>query len=100
MGVGIDKEAAMDENALVLDGNAAAGLLREAFSFEMTTAIGICVGCGARRAIGAVPAYTRAPGVVLRCPDCDQVLIRAARTGPRLVIDLRGLRSLTIELDG
>jgi hypothetical protein len=89
----------MDEDALILDGNATAGLLREAFAFEVTTAVGICVGCGARRAVGAMPAWTRAPGVVLRCPDCDQVLVRAARTGPRLVIDLRGLRSLTILVD-
>jgi Family of unknown function (DUF6510) len=88
----------MDEDALVVDGNATAGMLSDAFAFEVTMAVGVCVGCGARRAIGAVPAWTRAPGVVLRCPDCDQVLLRAARTGPRLVLDLRGLRSLTIEL--
>ncbi len=90
------------DDALTLDGNAAAGQLAEAFTFEMTAAVGVCAGCGAERAVGAAAAYLNAPGVVLRCPDCDMVLLRAARTaphsGPRLVLDLRGLRSLTIEL--
>ena len=88
----------MEDNALMLDGNATAGMLQEAFAFEVTMAVGVCDGCGAGRAMGAVTAWTQAPGVVLRCPDCDLVLLRAARTGPRMVIDLRGLRSLTIEL--
>jgi hypothetical protein len=88
----------MDERALTLDGNGAAGLLQEAFAFEVTAAVGVCAGCGAHRAMGAVPAWTQGPGVVLRCPDCDQVLLRAARTGPRLVLDLRGLRSVTVEV--
>ena len=88
----------MDDNALMVDGNATAGMLQEAFAFEVTTAVGICAGCGSSRPVGAVPAWTRAPGVVLRCPDCDQVLVRAARTGPRLVLDMRGLRSLTIQV--
>jgi hypothetical protein len=92
----------MEPEALPLDGNAAAGPLAEAFAFELTSAVGACAGCGAERAMGAAAAFLQAPGLVLRCPDCDTVLLRAARTepagGPRLVIDLRGLRRVTIEL--
>ena len=33
--------------ARMLDGNAVAGLLREVFAVEMTTAIGTCNRCGA-----------------------------------------------------
>ena len=92
----------MDPEALTLDGNAAAGPLAEAFAFELTSAVGVCASCGAERAMGAAAAYLNAPGVVLRCPDCDAVLLRAARVEPagraRLVIDMRGLRRVTIEL--
>ena len=34
-------------DALMLDGNAVAGLLQEVFAVEMTTAIGTCNACGA-----------------------------------------------------
>ena len=92
----------MEPEALILDGNAAAGPLAEAFAFELTSARGVCAGCGAERAMGAAAAFMNAPGLVLRCPDCDTVLLRAARTSPasgaRLVIDLRGLARVTIEL--
>jgi hypothetical protein len=33
-------------DALMLDGNAVAGLLQEVFAVEMTTAIGTCNRCG------------------------------------------------------
>ena len=84
----------MDE--LTLDGNAAAGLLREVFSVEATTAIGTCAGCGAVDAVGAVRLY-RSAGVVLRCPHCDNVLITIVAAGSRTWVDLRGLRTLELE---
>ena len=34
-------------DALMLDGNAVAGLLQEVFAVEMTTALEACAGCGA-----------------------------------------------------
>ena len=36
----------MDETQLRLDGNAAAGMLREIFVHEMSTARGACASCG------------------------------------------------------
>ncbi|HKE98693.1 MAG TPA: DUF6510 family protein [Actinomycetes bacterium] len=90
----------MDERELLLDGNAAAGLLGEVFTVEMTLARTTCGGCGAVRALGALDAYMHAPGVVLRCPGCQQVLVRAARAGDRLLLDLQGVRVLGIDLPG
>ena len=43
----------MDDQDLKLDGNAAAGLLRELFTFELTTATGRCDNCGAIAEVGA-----------------------------------------------
>ncbi|MGA8924092.1 MAG: DUF6510 family protein [Candidatus Dormiibacterota bacterium] len=38
-----------------------------------------------------------APGVVVRCPGCQQVLIRIVQGPGRTWIDLRGTRSLELE---
>jgi ribosomal protein S27E len=80
---------------LTLDGNAVAGLLLEVFGAEMTTARGVCAGCGADDQIGAVLVY-RAAGYVLRCPQCGAVLAKLVSDGSRAWIDLRGLRSLEL----
>lgn len=87
----------MDAAELRLDGNAVAGLLGEVFAAEMTAALETCVGCGATHAIGAVHAYTNAPGVVLRCPDCEAILVCIVRIRDRLLLDMTGVRLLELE---
>jgi hypothetical protein len=86
----------MEEEDLKLDGNAAAGLFRELFTFELTTARGRCDNCGAVAEVGAVMAYSNAPGVVLRCPQCQNVLMRVAWNGGRYWLDVRGITWLEI----
>jgi Family of unknown function (DUF6510) len=83
----------MDE--LMLDGNAVAGLLQEVFAVEMTTATGLCGGCGAINAIGAVHVF-RGAGVVLRCPQCDNALMKIVRDNGRVWIALSGMRTLEV----
>jgi hypothetical protein len=82
-------------DALKLDGNAAAGLLQEVFTAEITTARGMCAGCGAVEAVGAVSLYTGA-GMVLRCPHCDTVLVKVVTDGTRIWLDARGVRGLEL----
>ena len=82
-------------DALMLDGNAAAGLLQEVFAVEMTTAVGTCDNCGASEAVGAVHLY-RGAGIVLRCPHCDNVLVKVVHDEPRLWIAFPGVRALTV----
>jgi ribosomal protein S27E len=86
----------MEEQDLKLDGNAAAGLFRELFAFEVTTARGRCDNCGAVAEIGAVFVYANAPGTVLRCPRCEAVLMRVAGGGGRYWLDIRGISWLEI----
>jgi Zn finger protein HypA/HybF involved in hydrogenase expression len=86
----------MEEQDLMLDGNAAAGLFRELFTFELTTARGRCDNCGAVAEVGAVLVYANAPGVVLRCPQCQSVLMRIAKNGERHWLDVRGVTWLEI----
>lgn len=85
---------------LTLDGNAAGGLLGEVFVGEITGAAARCDGCGVVEAVGALRAYVKAPGVVLRCVHCDAVLLRVVRDGDRCWLDLRGLRWLQLSASG
>jgi hypothetical protein len=84
----------MDE--LRLDGNAAAGPLGEVFSFEVTTALYACEGCGRVAHIGEAMAYMTEIGTIVRCPNCDNALIRLAHNRERHWIDLRGIKYLQV----
>jgi hypothetical protein len=81
---------------LKLDGNAIAGLLREVFAVEMTSAECTCAGCGVVHALGRVDVYANAPGVVARCPTCARVLMRLVRGGGRVWLDLSGARVIQL----
>lgn len=86
----------MDDDR-TLDGNAAAGLLAEVFPFEMTMVRSWCTGCGSFEEVGAQTAYADAPGLVIRCAHCENVLIRVVHGGGRYWLDLRGVYCLQIE---
>ena len=80
-------------DALMLDGNAVAGLLQEVFSVEMTTAMGTCNACGATDQVGALRVF-RGAGVVMRCPRCNNALMTIVKDGPRVWIGVVGVRTL------
>jgi hypothetical protein len=82
-----------------LDGNAAGGILQEIFPFEMTLVQVTCTGCGTTNAIGALAVYMYGMGTVVRCPVCDNVLIRVAQTKGRYFLDMRGVRVLQISAE-
>ena len=75
---------------LILDGNAAAGLLREVFAGEMTACPAECANCGNLAEIGALIAFTQAPGIVLRCPMCHEVMLRLVETPAAIYFEARG----------
>ena len=77
-----------------LDGNAAAGALREVFARDVTSAIATCAGCGSSRAVGALIDYGQSMGVILRCPGCDTVMLRVVHTSTRLSVDASGVSML------
>jgi Family of unknown function (DUF6510) len=81
---------------LVLDGNAVGGLLQEAFGCEMTACPCQCGHCGAVGALARLLAFTHAPGVVLRCPSCEHVVLRLVRTSEALYLDASGARYLKL----
>jgi hypothetical protein len=81
---------------LMLDGNAAAGVLQALFGTEMTAEPAECAGCGNVAEIGALLAFMHAPGVVLRCPACENIMLRIVETDGDFYIDARGVASLRI----
>ena len=83
---------------LFTDGNALAGPLAEIFTVEMTMARGRCAGCGRAGTIAEMRVYEKAPGMVARCPGCDEVLLRLVRTPDRAYLDMRGIVALEIPM--
>jgi hypothetical protein len=82
------------------DGNALAGPLRELFTVDITAADGRCAACGRVGPIASLRVYghDHGPGLVARCPGCDEVILRLVRTPAEAWLDLRGTVSLRIPL--
>jgi hypothetical protein len=78
------------------DGTALAGPLQDVLRIEATTAVGRCSGCGRTAPMAEVRVFDHAPGLVARCPVCDQVLLRLVRGPGRAWLDLRGLTYLQL----
>jgi len=78
------------DEALRLDGNAVAGMLSEVFVPDLTAASATCAGCGATRELGAMLVYAHGMGMIVRCPGCDGVVLRVARTRSQLWLDMTG----------
>ena len=82
-----------------LDGNAAAGDLSNLFAVDVTEAEGQCAHCGAIRRFAQAHLYIGGPGLVARCADCDNVLLRLVNAQQRVLLDLRGMAYLSVNLN-
>jgi hypothetical protein len=88
----------VDESQPRLDGNAAAGMLREIFVHEMSTARGACASCGAIAQLGSQHLYMAplSPGAVLRCQTCQQVLMVLVHKQQGYRVGMNGLKWMEI----
>src|SRR5919107_5378749 len=77
-----------------LDGNAAAGVLRQVFAVDVTAAVSTCAHCGQPAPLGAHLVYADAPALVIRCPGCMQVVMRAASDAGGVRLEMSGVRML------
>jgi hypothetical protein len=75
---------------LMLDANAVAGIMHEIFGADMTASPTECAHCGREGEVGTLLAFTQAPGIVLRCPACENVIVRITQTPDAFYIDARG----------
>lgn len=77
---------------MIVDGNALAGALSGVLGPEPTAAVLRCVGCG-RTGLLAGTVVLRSPmGDVVRCRDCDTVLLTHVTDGVRAWVGLPGAR--------
>ncbi len=86
----------MEASDRTLDGNALAGLLGELAGMEPTTARCVCGGCGRSAMVAEARLYADAPGAVLRCPGCEEVLLVVVEADGRYVVGLERLRALEL----
>jgi len=86
----------MSDDTNRVDGNAAAGIMSELFVPDMTAARMKCAGCGVTRMMGELMVYAHGMGTVMRCPDCDGVVMRLARTPTHVWVDATGATSIVI----
>jgi hypothetical protein len=86
----MDNDQADMNTALMLDGNAVAGELQQIFGRDMTMAVARCAGCSRDAEMGALMAFTRGPGVVLRCPACQNAIARIVETPTAIYLEARG----------
>jgi len=89
-----------DKVCSTLDGNAAGGLLREVFTFDATAARATCAGCARMLPMGELRLYAIELGVILRCPSCDEAVVRIVRTPRGLWLDLRGATTVMVASAG
>jgi hypothetical protein len=86
----------LTDDTLVLDGNAAAGLLAEVFGgAEVTGAVRDCGSCGQRHAVGKHRLY-RGAGLVLRCPGCGDVALVVVERGAWREVQMSGRWALRV----
>ncbi len=88
----------MDDSMRQLDGNTAAGLLAEIFTFDITSAQAVCDRCHAVEPVARLLAYGLDMGATLRCPGCGHVLPRVSRLDGECWLDLRGMSVLRVSM--
>lgn len=59
-----------------VDGNALGGMLGGVFAADFSLVVRRCASCGFSGPLGAHRVY-RSAGVVVRCPSCEDVALRA-----------------------
>ena len=80
------------------DGNALAGPLSELFAVDVVSAEGQCISCGTTGPVAQLRVYGPGPGLVARCPECGQVVLRLVRGADSAWLDLRGTVSLRFQV--
>ena len=81
-----------DNVQTLLDVNAAAGELRDLFAIDVTTTTIQCDWCEKTAPLAESYVYAMEPGLVVRCTNCESVLMRLVTSPGRAWVDMRGLR--------
>jgi hypothetical protein len=77
-----------------LDGNAIAGTLFDVFGGDMTASMAQCANCGRIGPVAELWVSLGGPGIVVRCRQCDNVLMVIVERHDIATVDLMGTASL------
>lgn len=80
-----------------VDGNALDGALAVAFGRDMTASEGVCAECGDRHRLVQTRVYLRCPGMVMRCPSCDNPEIVIVEINHHLHLTVGGLATIEMQ---
>ena len=75
-----------------LDGNVLAGAAADLFAFDVTAAVGQCAICEDVAALAQAMVYGAKMGFVVRCRNCDAILLVIVEKSNGTSLDMRGLR--------
>ncbi len=79
-----------------VDGNALGALFRDIFGQEMTDRRGCCDACGTVTRLGAAMVFRDAPGDVVRCVNCQSVILVAVPVPMGIRVNFLALRWIEI----
>jgi hypothetical protein len=88
----------MNQEMPRLDGNAAGGALARFFAGDATSMRVTCDGCGSTSPLAALFLYGGRMGMILRCPKCGNVNLRATEINGVLRVDVKGARCLAVRV--
>ncbi|MBW3639926.1 MAG: hypothetical protein KY451_08775 [Actinobacteria bacterium] len=79
-----------------VDGNALAGPLGTLFGQDVGDVTGVCAGCGLSSLLAETRVFDQAPGLVARCPGCEEVLATVIEMPRAVRLSLPGFRYVDI----
>jgi hypothetical protein len=89
------------ENATaVVDGNAAAGMLADVFTGDVTTIVGVCGGCGSTAPLAEAVVEIDEVAAIIRCRGCTHTLVTVLHTDAGTRIVFGTLRELQVPAGG
>ncbi|MFF4693760.1 DUF6510 family protein [Streptomyces sp. NPDC001307] len=95
-GTPADAGTPRDAEGGYIDGNALAGPLAELFAVDLTAATSQCAHCSNTGPVALLHVYREAPGLVARCQQCEQVMLRLVRAPETVWLDMSGITVLSI----
>ncbi|MDL5351432.1 DUF6510 family protein [Microbacterium sp. zg-YB36] len=74
-----------------VDGNALAGLLADVFATDITVAVMVCAGCGARGPLGGADVEDDGVAAIVRCRSCTHTMLTVLRCADGLTLRVGAL---------
>ena len=85
-----------DNATSVVDGNAAAGILSEVFTGDVTRMLAECGGCGSVAPLAEAVVEIDETAAIVRCRGCTHTLVTVLRSEAGVRVVIGSLRELAV----